>query len=140
MKRSSKRGGPQSGVESGESCWTADLVRARLAEAADTLRRLPIPRGGFPSRLRASWPDVVQESFEIWIGYGRDNPRLRPAAPSPQAIQRLDETLTWLHVLDDDERKIIWSRSSGFSWRRLEDLDGRPRDRPFGPLAQPAGN
>ncbi len=109
----------------GDRFWTAEMVRSRLAEAADTLRRLPIPRGGFPARLRSHWPEVVQESFEAWIASGRDRPFLCPAAPSPQAIDRLDQTLPWLNLLDRGERRIVWARSCGLPWRRLEDIDGR---------------
>jgi hypothetical protein len=105
--------------------WSAEAVAARLAEAADTLRRLPFPRGGLPSRLRAQWPDIVRSSVEIWIASAQERPRNRPAAPSPQAIDRLDRTLAWLHWLKHDERRIVWARSCGLSWRKIEDLDGR---------------
>ena len=99
--------------------WTTELVKARLAEAADTLRRLPSAR--IRARLTA-WPDVVQSAA---TAYGYEAARTRPAAPSPEAISRMDETLGWLFWVENDGRRLLWARAMGVPWRRLEDLDGR---------------
>ncbi|MBC7134897.1 DUF6362 family protein [Oceanibaculum nanhaiense] len=99
--------------------WTPELVKARLAEAADTLRRLPSAR--IRARLTA-WPDVVQSAA---TAYGYEAARTRPAAPSPEAISRMDETLGWLFWVENDGRRLLWARAMGVPWRRLEDLDGR---------------
>ena len=104
--------------------WTPELVKARLAEAADTLRRLPSAR--IRARLTA-WPDVVQSAA---TAYGYEAARTRPAAPAPDAISRMDETLSWLFWIGNDEtgkagRRLLWARALGVPWRRLEDMDGR---------------
>ena len=99
--------------------WTPELVKARLAEAADTLRRLPSAR--IRARLTA-WPDVVQSAS---TAYGYEAARTRPAAPTPEAISRMDETLAWLFWVENEGRRLLWARAMGVPWRRLEDLDGR---------------
>lgn len=125
--------------------WTAPMVKARLEEAADSLRRLRAGRRTLPAGYVGAWPAVVQDS---WDGYGVYQPRLRPAAPSARAIDRMDETITWItRIGGEDElrrlverhrhspkqaedaviarRKIVWARACGMPWRRLEDMDGR---------------
>jgi len=94
-------------------------VKARLKEAAQTLRRLPRERIG---AALTSWPDVVRQSAEA---YGYDKTRVRPIPPRPDQISRMDETLPWLFALDDAERRVVWARASGVPWRKLEQIDGR---------------
>ena len=96
-------------------------TRSRLAEAADALRRLSL-NGIKPGALRSGWPDVVHQAHEA---YGWTAERMRPPRPSPAQITRMDEAIGWLLWLDGQERKIVWARSMGVSWRRIEDLDGR---------------
>ena len=117
--------------------WTPDLVKARLAEAADTLRRLPSAR--LKAKLTA-WPDVVQSAA---TAYGYEAAQTRPAAPSPEAISRMDETLGWLFWVGNDGRRLLWARAMGVPWRKLEDIDGRSHvtlkklhDRLLGEIAQ----
>ncbi|MFO7481293.1 DUF6362 family protein [Oceanibaculum nanhaiense] len=102
-----------------ETPYTPELVKARLAEAADTLRRLPSAR--IRARLTA-WPDVVQSAS---TAYGYEAAQTRPAAPTPEAISRMDETLAWLFWVENEGRRLLWARAMGVPWRRLEDLDGR---------------
>jgi len=108
------------------TAWTPLDVRYRLAEAADTLRRLPMPARGRPPRaaqaLAARWPDTVLAAIDAY-GYGRT--RLRPAAPAPHDIRRMDEALCWLWWIEGERRRIVWARACGVPWRRLEDIDGR---------------
>ncbi len=99
--------------------WTAEAVEARLEEAADTLRRLP------PGRRRpqlTSWPDTVRDPGEA---YGYERTTVRPGPPPPGAISRLDEVLGWLAPVDPADRRILWARARGSSWRRIEDEEGR---------------
>ena len=86
--------------------WTAQLVAERLAEAADVLSRLPDDRvGGFYD----FWPRLV----------GAANRGSVPAAPAPEAIDRLDEVLGGLSWLDHDERRLVWLRAQGLPWKRI---------------------
>lgn len=93
-------------------------IKRHLKEAADTLHRLP--RAYAKPRLSA-WPDVVRNSHSLESATGRT----RPAAPSPAAIDRLDESLAWMFACDPEQRKIVWARACGVPWRKLEDIDGR---------------
>lgn len=102
-----------------ETPYTPELVKARLAEAADTLRRLPSAR--LKAQLTA-WPDVVRSAS---TAYGYEAAHSRPAAPPPDAISRMDETLAWLLWVEKDGRRLLWARALGVPWRRLEDMDGR---------------
>lgn len=93
--------------------WTALEVERRLVEAVDTLKRLPAPR--LQVRL-TRWPDFIHATHEAY-GYHAITPRLGAAAP--EAIGRLEETLLWLRWLSPTAQRILWSRASGFSWRRI---------------------
>ena len=92
-----------------------DLVDAEtvLAEAVDTLRRLP------PARTQPCltlWPAIVRAAHEAY-GYGAS--RARPAPATPEAITRLDRVLDALRGLALADQRLVWSRANGFSWRRI---------------------
>jgi hypothetical protein len=53
------------------------------------------------------WPRLVGEPCRC----------LRPAAPSPEAIDRLDEALSWLLWLEPRERHLVWLRADGMPWK-----------------------
>ena len=82
-----------------------DAVWELLLEAADTLKRLPNrERGWLTARSRSHWPEFARnldDAFDGAAGQGaRATPlRLRPAAASAEAIDRMDVVLLWLsHV------------------------------------------
>jgi len=100
------------------SLVTVEYLRDRLADAADTLRRLPKPRG-LERSLQSPWPDMLRD----WLAYGWDRTQVKRAAPSPQAITRLDEVLAWLHLLSPTQRMVLWARAEGLTWRKIEYLD-----------------
>ena len=45
--------------------------------------------------------------------------RSRPAAPAPEAIDRMDEALGWLCWLEPEERRLVWLRAEGLPWKRI---------------------
>jgi hypothetical protein len=92
--------------------WTPSLVEARLAEAAFVLKRLPEPRrrGYF-----STWPEIVH-SFGDKVG---QEPKPMRVLPSPQAISRMEETLTWTACLDPVDGKIVWMRAYGERWKTI---------------------
>jgi len=94
-------------------------VKARIEEAAETLKRLP--RQGMSQKM-TTWPDVVISTFEM-RGWGNEKARLGP--PSAKAITRMDECLEWLMPLNGTNRRLVWARACKIPWRRLEDADGR---------------
>jgi hypothetical protein len=101
---------------------SAERVKARFEEAADTLRALRLGARDRPQAHLSHWPDVVHQAM---LAYGWNASRMRPPAPAPEAIDRLDETLAWLWPLAEDERRLIMARAFRLPWRRIEDLDGR---------------
>jgi hypothetical protein len=91
--------------------WTPSLVEERLVEAAAILRRLP------EQRIRGhfnTWPKTV---YEISALVGQEMPRLKPSWPAPDAISRMEETLSWTIGLDQVDAKIVWLRASGVRWK-----------------------
>ena len=86
--------------------WDQDAVAWRLQEAADVLARLP------EERVRGSydlWPRII----------GAPCASARPAAPAPEAIDRMDEALVWLAWLEPGERHLVWLRAGGLPWKRI---------------------
>jgi hypothetical protein len=100
--------------------WTVEQVAERLAQAADTLKRLPSPLR--PARL-TSWPSMVYSAAEIagWM----DATRPRTVVPSPRAVSEMDQALDWLLWLGEVERRLVWARACRLPWRKLAMMDGR---------------
>ena len=95
------------------SDWTRDMVEERVEEAADVLRQLP------PVRLSgyfSTWPDILR-SFGDRVG-ANPVPMRRPP-PSPAAISRMEETITWNRFLERDEVQLMWARAEGMPWKHL---------------------
>ena len=92
--------------------WTLSLVEARLAEAAFVLKRLPEPRqqGYFNA-----WPEYFH-SFADQVG---QEPRPMRVLPSPQAISRMEGTLTWTACLEPMDGKIVWMKAHGQRWETI---------------------
>ena len=106
-----------------EAAFTEEHVRAYLAEAMDTLRRLRMPRHGMPPRLQSGMPEPIRA---YWEAYGQD-PGVRPklAAPSPAAISRMDRVLPWLFWVEGKRlRSAVCLRALGLSWRRIAAIIG----------------
>ena len=99
-------------------------LRQRFREAAYTLRRLPMPRHGLPASFKVSWPDIAYE----WLAYGWTPARAPRIPPSPGEIDRLDEVLGWMHLLDRQQRVILWARSTGWTWKQVCAMDEYERD------------
>lgn len=104
------------------------LIETRLREAAQTLGVIRLTRGDLPNGYSSSWPDVVHD----WAAYGGEVAKQRqkdainrPGAPSPDALDRLDQAMVWLWAVKHDDRPVVMARAAGCSWRQLEDRDGR---------------
>ena len=92
--------------------WTPSMVEARLFEAAFVLKRLPEPR---LSGYFSTWPEFVY-SFADKVG---QEPKPMRVLPSPQAISRMEETLTWTAGLDPIDGKIVWMKAYGERWKSI---------------------
>lgn len=93
--------------------WTVELVEQALAEAAETLRRLPghKPRGYFNTM-----PTPIRTLAEL--AEAEPAPR-RPPPPTAAAIDRLDAVLGWMRWLSEEQVRVVWARASGVPWRPL---------------------
>jgi hypothetical protein len=100
--------------------WTHQKIIGRLEEAAGTLRRLPNDR---LQGLKSNWPETIP----TWGDYGSDEIRLRLGPPSPEAIDRMDETLEWLRWLDTEGRQMVWLRAERIPWKIIMRKFGRSR-------------
>ena len=103
----------------------ADYAIYRLEEAGATL--LALPGTGWTTRLRSSSIQIVRTALEA---YGWEAARIRPAVPSADKIDRMDEAMGWLLLIPLDRyvlRRIVGARSLVhpitdrhlFPWRRL---------------------
>jgi hypothetical protein len=93
--------------------WTVEMVEDRLVEAAVVMRRLPSVR--VPGYFN-TWPRMLVE-FADRIGRQPEPMRLPP--PSPAAISRMEETLTWLRWLEADDAKLVWMRADRTPWKAI---------------------
>ena len=106
---------------------TPAWVCAMLEEAGATL--LALPQTGYSTRLRSGGLDWVREASAV-LAPGSGPAPLRPAIPSPTAIDRMDRALAWISLIPDGMfvlRRVAGARAlihpmTGrhlFPWRRL---------------------
>ena len=106
---------------------TPAWVCAMLEEAGATL--LALPQTGYTTRLRTGGLDWVRDAGAV-LAPGSGPALLRPAVPSPAAIDRMDRALAWLSLIPDSMfvlRRVAGARAlvhpmTGrhlFPWRRL---------------------
>ena len=102
-----------------------DFVIYRLEEAGATL--LALPSSGYSTRLRSSSLEIVRVALEA---YGWTDERVRPAVPSAEKIDRMDEAMGWITLIPIDRyvlRRVVGARSLVhpvtdrhlYPWRRL---------------------
>ena len=98
-------------------------IEARLHEAIRTLAALPDRERAWLREPRAYWPAPLRDFWHEWSNAvargGFETMRARAPAPTPEAIDRMLPTLSWLAWLDARERKIIWLRAFGVSWWQI---------------------
>ena len=103
----------------------ADYVIYRLEEAGATL--LSLPGTGWTTRMRTSSLEIVRTALEA---YGWGVARVRPAVPSADKIDRMDEAMGWLSLIPRERyvlRRVVGARSLVnpmtdrhlYPWRRL---------------------
>ena len=93
--------------------WTREMVEERVIEAAMVLRKLPGPRvrGYF-----STWPEI-QRRFADMVD--AEPVPMRPPPPSPAAISRMEEAITWNRFLERDDCHLMWARAEGMPWKHL---------------------
>jgi hypothetical protein len=96
-----------------EMHWTPSLVEERFVEAAGVMKRLPDVR--VPGYFN-TWPKMLVEFADL---VEQEPARLRLPPPAPNAISRMEETLSWLAWLDPVDAKIVWRRATGERWKTI---------------------
>jgi hypothetical protein len=94
---------------------TPSEIEDRFEEAALTLRRLPNPPGSGPKGYGSSWPEYVHDARHA---YGYHEARMR-VIPSAQDIERMEECIEWLRLVEASEGRIIWLRAERVRWRQI---------------------
>jgi hypothetical protein len=93
--------------------WTADEVAARFADAADTAHKLPRVR---PAGYFNPWMTLAMQVPERYP----DPDRLyRSMPPSPQAVERMLETMRWVQWLEVEQRHLVWMRANRYEWQQI---------------------
>jgi len=89
-------------------------ISGRFQEAMRTLRRLPrVTARGYYN----AWPPIIRTAEEL-----RDAEPLplRLGPPSAEKISRMEETIQWIFLLDDeDERRLVWLRAANVPWNKI---------------------
>jgi DNA-directed RNA polymerase specialized sigma24 family protein len=101
--------------------WTLDAVAERFREAAETAHRLP------PVRVQGYfnvWPAIKREAQEIYT----DPDRVLRFPPSPEAIDRMEETMRWVLWLDEELRHLVWMRAEEWEWKDISRRFGCDRN------------
>ena len=94
--------------------WTVTDIADRFEQAVKTLRRMPpvVIKGYFNT-----WPPIVRTIVEQMQA---EQEPLRRGPPSAEAISRMEETIQWIFLLDDeDERRLIWLRAERVHWKQI---------------------
>ena len=92
--------------------WTADDVANQLEEALLTLKKLP------PVRVQgyfSVWPEGAYSLQEL---LGQEVQPMRLIA-TPAAITRLEQVLSWMHLVSVKERKLLWCRAARLPWKAI---------------------
>jgi hypothetical protein len=95
--------------------WTGAIVKARMREAAWTVRGMPAPDAKVKRALkggRTPWPECVRATWDA----GLDGLIVKP---SPVAITKAEEAAEWLLWLPELERRVVWARAQGVKWWRI---------------------
>ena len=93
--------------------WAIEDVAARFEDAASTARRLP------PVRVQGyfnCWPAIARREWET---FAADERVYRPFPPSPEAIDRMLETMRWVQWLEEEQRHLVWMRAQRYPWKEV---------------------
>ncbi len=93
--------------------WTIEDVAARFEDAVTTGRRLP------PARVQGyfnTWPPILRQQWEV---FAAEDPVYRPLPPSPEAVDRMLETMRWMQWLEEEQRHLVWMRAKRYGWRDI---------------------
>jgi len=85
----------------------------------DPDRRNEIGRLLPPVRVQGyfnTWPAFARRE---WEAFAADEKVYRPFPPSPEAIERMLETMRWVQWLEVEQRHLVWMRAKHYGWREI---------------------
>jgi hypothetical protein len=88
--------------------WTYQHVEDRVVEATEILRRIA-ERG-------------LDGALPLWLTTTVRTDSMSPLAPhtpTPTALSRMHEVLSWLSWLEPDVARLTWARAQGVSWKSV---------------------
>lgn len=92
--------------------WTEERIANQLEQAVITMHRLP------PVNIKGYtnyWPDMVLSRDEL--AHSEPNPIRLP--PTPEMIAKMEQALSWMKWLTEDERKLVWLRAERARWKKI---------------------
>lgn len=92
--------------------WSVEQISDRLGEAARTAHRLP------PVRVQgyfSAWPAIKRMP---WENLGAEPEPVR-IPPSPEAVERMLEVMSWMVWLEEEQRHLLWMRAERYPWRKI---------------------
>ena len=92
--------------------WTPEKVAERFEECVWVMDRLP--EEGAAS-YAGYWPEIIYTQREL----NRQPPKQLRLRPLPDAIDRAEETLRWIHWVQQERRQLVWLRAFGVTWREI---------------------
>lgn len=100
--------------------WNTERVAARFDECVTTLHRLPGERSlGYASY----WPEMQYQPHEL----ARQAPPAIRLQATPDQISRMEETLSWISWIGQEERHLVWLRAYRTPWREIARQTGFSR-------------
>ena len=93
--------------------WGMDDVEARFLDAAHTAYRLP------PVRVQGYNNPWMSLAMQTPSRYPDTERVYRPMSPSPEAIERMLETMKWVQWLEIDQRHLVWMRAKRYGWHQI---------------------
>ena len=90
-------------------------IEDQFEDAALTLRRLPNPPGSGAKGHGQSWPEYIHDAKQA---YGYEEARMR-VVPSARDIQRMEDCIGWLMLINPEDARIVWLRADGMRWRQV---------------------
>lgn len=98
----------------------AKAIADRFEECVETLQRIP---GGVSLGYKNFWPDIHRERPEL----ARQESKPARLKATPDQISRMEETLTWITLVSQGKRDLIWMRAAKRPWREISGITGFPR-------------
>jgi hypothetical protein len=102
-----------SGGKHRKPTWGMDDVEARFLDAAHTAYRLP------PVRVQGYNNPWMSLAMQTPSRYPDTERVYRPMSPSPEAIERMLETMKWVQWLEIDQRHLVWMRAKRYGWHQI---------------------